>query len=119
MKASRKRNAKRLPPNFGVIDPDAPFDAQRFFTAIAATGNTPYVFYNIDSGAVRLEIESAFPTTKLQRSRLSKISEWVRNKDPERIEQLAFVSDLVRNMPFAPRAEADGVAPRYFRGRLE
>jgi hypothetical protein len=115
MKASQMRNAKRLPPNFGVIDPDAPFDAQRFFAAMAATGNTPYVFYNIDEDVVCIDFESAFPMTKLQRNRLSKISEWVRNKDPRNSGQLAFANDFVRKLKFGPRTEADGIAPRYFR----
>ena len=111
MPALRK---KKSVTGFGEIDPNAPFDAQRFFTALGATGNTPHVFYSIDDDKVRIEMDVCHPMTKLQKRRFANIMSWQQNKDPERQQQCSFVSNWVRSLPFAPRTEADGDGPRYF-----
>jgi hypothetical protein len=109
----QKRAAfKRLPPGFGSIDPNAQWDSQRFYIALAATGNTPYVFYAIDGDRVQIHQYICVPKTKLQKRRLANLLAWKRNKDPKCRQQFEYVSTLVRNLPFAPRAE--GESPRYF-----
>jgi hypothetical protein len=110
----QKRAAvKRLPPGFGKIDPNAPWDSKRFFTALAATGNTPSVFYEIDADKMQLRVDVPYDgTTKLQEKRLRNLYAWQNNMDPKRRQQFEYVSTLVRSLPFAPRTE--GESPRYF-----
>jgi hypothetical protein len=110
----QKRAAvKRLPRGFGRIDPNAPWDTKRFFTALAATGNTPSVFYEIDADKIRLEFAIPYEgTTKLQEKRRRNLYAWERNKDPKHLQQHEYVRTFVRSLPFAPRKE--GESPRYF-----
>jgi hypothetical protein len=103
---------KRLPPHFGEIDPEAPWDSKRFFTALAATGNTPYVFYAIDRDRVQIHKDICVPKTKLQKRRLTNLLAWERNKDPEHQQQFGYVKTLARSLPFGTRKEGEG--PRYF-----
>jgi hypothetical protein len=113
MPASRITASKpeRLPVGFGPINPQAPWDSKRFFTALAATGNAPYVFYAIDDDRVRIERNICVPKTKLQKRRFANLLAWERNMDPKRQQQFGYVSALVRSMTFA--ASADG-SPRFF-----
>jgi hypothetical protein len=115
MPASQR--TKRLPPNFGAIDPNAPFDVQRFFTALGATGITPNVLYNIDEDKVTLVMERGDQKTKLQRERLQNVYAWAANKDPEGKLQWKFVTDWVRSLRFADRSAGSG--PRYFEYPLD
>lgn len=103
--------SKRLPPNFGEIDPNSPFDAQRFFTASAATGNTPHIFYEIGTDNVRIETEVGILKTKLQRKRSANLRAWEKNMDPQRRRQSAYVRALAKSLPFAPAEDGDS---KYF-----
>jgi hypothetical protein len=104
-------SAKRLPPNFGPIDPRSPFNAERFFTATAATGDTIYVNYEI--GTDNVESVRHFPVsqTKLQRKRSANLVAWERNMDPKRRRQSAYVRTLVKSLTFAPAKDGDS---KYF-----
>jgi hypothetical protein len=112
MPASNTSATNRLPLHFGEIDPEAPWDSKRFFTAIAATGNTPYVFYAIDDDRVQIHRIVRVPKTQLQKRRHANLLAWERNKDPNRHQQFGYVSTLARSLPFAARKEGEG--PRYF-----
>ena len=116
----KRAAANRLPPGFGKIDPNAPWDSKRFFTALAATGNAQHIFYNIDADKFRLDSDIPCDgTTKLQEKRLHNLRAWERNKDPERRQQIEYVRavcDRVRRTQFAPRTEGEG--PRYFSCKL-
>jgi hypothetical protein len=114
MPASRTSKPKRLPPNFGAIDPLATWDSPRFFTALRATGHKAIVLYSIDEDEVAIQMNVDFPKTRLQLKRLSDLAAWERNKDPKRHLQFAYVRDLISIFHFEPRTEADGVGPRYF-----
>src|SRR5258708_1655121 len=101
------QRTKRLPRNFEAIDPNAPFDVQRFFTALDATGNTRNVLYSIDDDKVSLIMDIGIQITKLQEGRLATLFAWERNKDPKREQQIAFARKFVGFFSFAPRTEAD------------
>jgi hypothetical protein len=106
---------RRLPPHFGKIDPYSPFDAQRYFTALRATGETIYLVF-CDDGEIQIQTYFCFTKTKLQKRRSAELLSWQTNKDPKRHQQYSYVRDLVRawGLRFAPRTEADGDGPRYF-----
>jgi site-specific DNA recombinase len=91
---------RRLPPHFGKIDPDAPFDVQRFFTALRTTGDTPSVLYSIDDDKLQINIDTHWPKTELQIKRLSDLSSWERNKDPTRMASIGGT-----HAPHAPKSK--------------
>jgi hypothetical protein len=103
--------AKRLPPNFGEIDPNSPFDVPHFFKALAATGHTTHVLYEIGTDKVGTEMRFPISQTKLQRKRFANLVAWERNMDPKRSQQSAYVRTLVKSLTFAAAKDGDS---KYF-----
>jgi hypothetical protein len=109
MPASRKRTfeqfgkAKPLPPHFGPIDPQAPFDPERFYTAMACLGYEPSVGYLIDTGELSLIVRK-LPRLKttLQKKRNSDLCAWEAAQDPKREKQFTYLKNLVASLNFAP-----------------
>jgi hypothetical protein len=88
---------RRLPRHFGEIDPEAPWDSKRFFTALAATGCNIYVLYSDDDELSITFMDAFFPKnrTRLQAKRFAGLVAWERNKDPKRQQQNAYVRNIV------------------------
>jgi hypothetical protein len=118
MPASRMTTSKskRLPPGFGSIDPNAPWDSRRFYTALAATGCDITVLKSDDGKLSTTVTDAFFPNnrTRLQAERFADLMTWQGNKDPKRHQQNEYVRNLASIFRFEPRTEADGVDTRYF-----
>jgi hypothetical protein len=105
---------KPLPSRFGPIDPQAPFDPERFFTAMECLGCDPHVGYEIDNGGLSLIFKKMPPLkTALQKKRMRDLSAWEDAQDPKREKQFAYLNDMMTALKphLSPGA-------RYFEGAI-
>jgi hypothetical protein len=87
-----------LPAHFGKVDPNAPFDAKRYYTVLRCSGMNPTVRRDrIDNCTLGFELPLA-PST-LQRKRIDLAHAWSNAKDSERAQTNAYLKDISKDLP--------------------
>jgi hypothetical protein len=91
--------SRRLPANFGKIDPTAPFDVNRYFTALASAGANPRVVRFADGNFLIWSDEVRQQRSAVKRRRINVALAWSKAQDPKQCQQHSYVSEILKQIP--------------------
>ena len=90
--------SKPLPAHFGEIDTKAPFDPERFFTALRCAGQNPHL-WRVSDKKVQFIRDGWRKESPLQAKRLATAFAWANKQDADRGLQSAFLRKIADALP--------------------
>ena len=88
---------KPLPAHFGQIDPNAPFDAKRFFTMLRCSGINPIAIRQ-NGNSVSVSFDVGRDETALQRKRIATANAWADAQDANKEIRGAYVREILGDL---------------------
>jgi hypothetical protein len=89
----------RLPANFGKINPAAPFDVNRYFTALDSTGANPRVVRFANGNFCTLSDEVRRQRSAVKKRRINAALAWSKAQDPKQCRQHSYLSEILKQIP--------------------
>ena len=98
MTTAARDTSKRLPVNFGKIDPAVLFDVNRYFTALRSAGANPRVVRFAD-GTFSIWREAGQQRSTIKKRRLAVALAWSNAQDPKLSQQHSYLNEILEQIP--------------------